>query len=208
MNAGGTMLRVYDALRQRVVVGDFAPGERLDPARLAGEHHASATPVRDALHRLTGERLIDSWQQEGFRQTVLTEALLRDLYSWSADLLTLALRQRWSADQPWTPTLPDGAYPDRVGALFDHIACRHDNHEIRHAVANANARLYRARAIEAVLWPDCDAELDALVDQLANPTVLLRLVRRLHRRRLHAAEHIAGRLRPRDDRLERHWPRA
>jgi DNA-binding FadR family transcriptional regulator len=204
MNAGGTMLRVYDALRERVVFGDFVPGERLDPARLAGELHASATPVRDALHRLTGERLIDSWQQEGFRQTVLTEALLRDLYGWSADLLALALRLRPSVDQPWTPLAHDSAYPDRAGALFDHIARRHDNHEIRHAVANVNARLHRARAVEAVIWPDCNAELAALADHLANPGALRRLVRRHHRRRLRSADRIAARLRPRDDRLERH----
>lgn len=199
MNAGGTMLRVYDAIRRRVIIGEFAPGERLEPARLAQDHHASVTPVRDALHRLTGERLIESWQQEGFRQILLTEAVLRDLYRWSADLLALALKQagRDAADLP--PFDAGESFPDRLAALFMHIARRHDNHEIRIAMESLNARLYRARIVEAELWDDCDLEVAALAAQLVDPGALRGLLSRMHRRRLHAAGLIAARLRPGDD---------
>jgi DNA-binding GntR family transcriptional regulator len=86
------MARVYQALKARVMAGAFAPGERIDPARLSADLAASATPIREALHRLAGERLVESWQQEGFRQPFVTEANLRDLYGWSEDLLRLLLR--------------------------------------------------------------------------------------------------------------------
>ncbi|HTE80235.1 MAG TPA: GntR family transcriptional regulator [Reyranella sp.] len=204
MNAGGTMLRVYEGIRRRVVTGGFAPGERLEPARLAEDLHASVTPVRDALHRLTGERLIESWQQEGFRQILITEGVLRDLYRWSADLLALALKQPGEGTADLAPLEAAAPYPDRLAALFAHIACRHDNHEIRIAVENLNARLYRARIVEAEIWDDCDLEIAALVDHLVDPSALRRQVSRMHRRRLHQAGRIAARLRPHDDRRERH----
>lgn len=35
MSPAGTMARVYQALKARVMAGAFAPGERIDPARLA-----------------------------------------------------------------------------------------------------------------------------------------------------------------------------
>ena len=104
MSPGATMERVYRELKARAMQGEFAPGERLDPSVLARELGASATPVRDALHRLSGERIIDSWHQEGFRQPILAEADLHDLHAWAAALLTLAL----------APQLPDPALPHSI----------------------------------------------------------------------------------------------
>ena len=68
-----------------------APGDRLEPALLSEELNASVTPVRDALHRLTGERLVEAPRHEGFRTPMMTETPLRQLYSWHLDLLLLAL---------------------------------------------------------------------------------------------------------------------
>ena len=59
------MERVYFELKAKVMRAAFAPGERLDPAQLARNLGVSPTPVRDALHRLSGERLIETWHQEG-----------------------------------------------------------------------------------------------------------------------------------------------
>lgn len=196
MNAGGTMLRVYDSLRRRIMTGAFAPGERLDPGRLAEDHNASVTPVRDALHRLTGERLIESWQQEGFRQVFVTEAMLRDLYGWSADLLALALKRTGDRTPGWTPPGPDDAYPDRVAALFSHIARSGDNHERWFAVENLNARLHLARSVEANMLDRCEEELAGLIQHLGDPAALRRALGQFHRRRLQATARIAALLRP------------
>lgn len=203
MNAGGTMLRVYDSVRRQIMTGAFAPGERLDPARLAMDHNASITPVRDALHRLTGERLVESWQQEGFRQVFMTEAMLRDLYGWSADLIALALRRPGDCAAEWMPPASDDAYPDRIAALFSHIARCHHNREHWFAVENLNARLHRARSVEATMLDRYEEELAALIQYLANPAALRRALGQFHRRRLQAAPRIAALLRPGHEQRDR-----
>src|SRR4051812_18797565 len=89
MTPPGTFDRVYAAIRERLREGLYRPGDRLEPALLSDELNASVTPVRDALHRLTGERLLEAPRHEGFRVPMMTETLLRYLYAWHLDLLLL-----------------------------------------------------------------------------------------------------------------------
>src|SRR5579872_5196064 len=98
MTPPGTFERVYAAIRQRLRDGVYKPGERLEPAALADELSASITPVRDALHRLTGERLVEAPRHEGFRVPMMTETMLRQLYSWHRDLLLLAVVNHRTAE--------------------------------------------------------------------------------------------------------------
>ena len=91
MNAGATADRVYEAIKRLLLSGEILPGDRLDPARFADQFHSSKTPVRDALHRLSGERLVDTRPGEGFHMPMVTEPGLRDLYIWNASLLRLML---------------------------------------------------------------------------------------------------------------------
>jgi DNA-binding FadR family transcriptional regulator len=90
----GTFERVYAAIKEQLRLGRYRPGERLEPAVLSEQHNASVTPVRDALHRLTGERLVEAPRHEGFRVPVITEGTLRHLYAWHRDLLFLAILNR------------------------------------------------------------------------------------------------------------------
>src|ERR1700746_388476 len=94
MISPGTFERVYAAIKARLRSGVYRPGERLEPAALADELNASVTPIRDALHRLTGERLVEAPRHEGFRVPMLTETTLRHLYAWHQDLLLLAILNR------------------------------------------------------------------------------------------------------------------
>lgn len=48
---------VYSILRKRIILGEFAPGERLKEQTLADELQVSRTPVRAALRRLTEDGL-------------------------------------------------------------------------------------------------------------------------------------------------------
>ena len=81
MTPPGTFERVYLAIRQWLRDGLYPPGHRLEPAMLSDQLNASVTPVRDALHRLTGERLVEAPRHEGFRIPMMTETLLRHLYA-------------------------------------------------------------------------------------------------------------------------------
>lgn len=164
MSPGGTMARVYQALKSRVMAGTFAPGERIDPARLSDDLSASATPIRDALHRLAGERLVESWQQEGFRQPFLTEAILRDLYGWAGDLVQVATRaaERPAGSPPPTPPL-DQDEPSLTGNLMNWIALHSPNAEHAAAMASLTDRLHVIRLAEARLFEPTLEELGQLV---------------------------------------------
>jgi DNA-binding GntR family transcriptional regulator len=192
MNSGVTAERVYDALKRRLLSGDLLPGERLEPARFAAELTSSVTPVRDALNRLEGERLVETRASEGFHLPLVAEPMLRDLYQWNAALLRLVARS-WRA-------VPHGARANAlpvdlgraVPAFFALFAARSDNREHEAQIAAANDRLAIARVAEA-------ATLDALEDELRGLAVafdeeslpvLLRLVDRYHRRRVSAAPRI------------------
>ena len=92
MSPGATFERVYRTLKDQLGSGRFAAGEHLEPAALSQDLHASITPVRDALHRLVGEALVEAPRGDGFRMPLITEAGLRHLYRWNAALLNLAVR--------------------------------------------------------------------------------------------------------------------
>lgn len=198
MSPGGTMVRVYATLKAQVMSGAFAPGDRLDPARLSGDLAASVTPVRDALHRLTGERLIESWQQEGFRVPFVTETALRDLYGWSADLMAVVARAAERSKLPADADAVQEELPDAASFLLA-LAARSPNFEHRAAVTNLNDRSASLRPAEALVIDDDGAvgALIAAIGRNAWPDVRTGLADYYRRRMRHVAG-IAALMRPRD----------
>lgn len=191
MSPGPTFDRVYLALKERVTSGHFAPGHHLEPAALGDELNASITPVRDALHRLVGERLVEAPRNDGFRMPAPTEAALRDLYGWNRDLIELALRPRSPASTGaalHAARQADAAaarHPLTAADLFSSLARRSGNPEHEAAIDNLNDRLAAVRAVEAWLFMDYEGELDALLTLLAGNDIaaLRRAVAAYHRRR-------------------------
>lgn len=57
--AGTTADAAYQALRQGILRGDLAPGERLRSDALANDLRVSRTPVREALRKLEAEGLVE-----------------------------------------------------------------------------------------------------------------------------------------------------
>lgn len=86
---GDNSLRVYDALRQRIATRRYAPGQRLTEAEIASEFEISRTPVRQALHRLEVEGLIEVKNGVGLRVTEVDEAELKDIYELRMSLAAL-----------------------------------------------------------------------------------------------------------------------
>lgn len=197
MSPGQTSDRIYRLLKTQIRDGSRSANERLDPARLAMGLGASTTPVRDALHRLLGERMIEAWPREGFKVPMPTEAGLRDLYTWHGDLLDLVLRSRKSAarlDTALAPSLSDDPV-DRTRRLFSAIAQSHGGEEHSRAIENAGERLHRARRAEEQVFADIAPERDALISawSSAQPGPLRLLLSRYHRRRCrHVTEIIAA----------------
>lgn len=187
MNSGATSERVYDALKRRIQSGEFRPGARLDPALLAESEAASVTPVRDALHLLTGEGLVETRLSDGFHVPGVHEPGLTDLYRWSAQLVAIGIAQRG----PATLTEPGPRRPD-AASLFAAIVRRSDNGEHHRAIASVNDRLHRARVAEAEIFDGSEAELATLCAtwEAGNLTELRKQVSAYHRRRIQRVPRI------------------
>ena len=162
MNAGHTSERVYDALKERLLSGHILPGDRLEPASYADALGSSATPVRDALHRLVGEHLVDMRLAEGFFLPLVTEPGLRSLYMWNLEILRIALRQWTRSAMPQSPARAAQADGETVRDVFARIAALSGNSEIVRSIAAANDRLATARVAESRTLPTSHLDLSAL----------------------------------------------
>jgi DNA-binding GntR family transcriptional regulator len=58
--------KTYDDLKANILSGHFIPGERLAEEHLAEELGVSRTPVREALHKLEQDGLIEPLESRGF----------------------------------------------------------------------------------------------------------------------------------------------
>jgi DNA-binding GntR family transcriptional regulator len=84
--------RVHEALREKILSGVYPPGSRLILSRLAAEHEMSFIPVREALQRLEGERMVRSERNRGATVTELSIADMRDIYGTRLVLEDAAIR--------------------------------------------------------------------------------------------------------------------
>ncbi|HYG44304.1 MAG TPA: GntR family transcriptional regulator [Bordetella sp.] len=70
---------VYQGIRNSLIRGRFAPGEKLVLRQLAGEFGVSLTPVREALHRLVTEGILTQEHSRSVRVPVLSNARVLEL---------------------------------------------------------------------------------------------------------------------------------
>lgn len=193
MNSGHTAERVFEVLKARILDREFRPGERLDPAHLASTLAASVTPVRDALHLLTGEGLVESRPGGGFHLPSLDEPALRDRYEWASELLTLALRNGSHTTKPYSSVeLASGSIASRIADLFLLIARSSRNGEHWRAVERLNSRLHTVRLVEPKVLSDAQDELAELEEAIRAGARdrIRRLLQIYHRRRVRAAAEI------------------
>lgn len=73
--------QVTHLLRQDIIEGDLAPGERLTEARLSERYGVSRVPVREALRTLEGEGFIAADRPRTRTVAVLGEQDARDLFT-------------------------------------------------------------------------------------------------------------------------------
>jgi DNA-binding GntR family transcriptional regulator len=72
--------KTYDYLKTNILSGHFVPGERLAEEHLAEELGVSRTPVREALHKLEQEGLIEPLESRGFRVPQDSPEEIEDLF--------------------------------------------------------------------------------------------------------------------------------
>ncbi|MBC7285646.1 GntR family transcriptional regulator, partial [Hoeflea sp.] len=91
--------QIYETLRERICLLDYAPGASLRERDLAVEFGVSRTPLRGVLQRLESDGLIRSRHGHGTFVTDIDLESLRDVY-----FLRMKLAELIGASGPLDPT--------------------------------------------------------------------------------------------------------
>ena len=98
--------RAYLALRQDIICGKLAPGERLRVEHLKDVYQVGAGTLREALSILLSDALVTAEGQRGFRVAAISLADLEDVTNTRVMLETEALRQSIrNGDAQWEAQL-------------------------------------------------------------------------------------------------------
>lgn len=181
---------VYTRLRGLVLSGHYKPREQLKPRDIGKDLRVTPTPVREALMRLTGERVVvrSLGGRRGFYVPYGGLSELKDMYRWRQTLLMAALQAR---EGPIEARLEGEDYPGRVANVFAAIEARAVP-ELRLAGASADERLHLTRFTEPEILPHADEELAHIVEALAadGRAKAVHALRAYHERRVKAARAI------------------
>ncbi len=93
---------VYEELRRDIVEGILLPGQRLRIEAMSKRYHVGASPVREALNRLSAEQLVSQEAQRGFTVTQVSLDELFELTRTRCWVNEIALRESIAnGDQAW-----------------------------------------------------------------------------------------------------------
>lgn len=182
----------YQAIKRRLMRGEWAGGTRLESARIAEELGVSLTPVRDSLSRLAGEKMVDFAPGEGFHAHRLTATELRDMLELNLILLLAAIATGRSGQGDPMPPRSEGTH--RIAALFHDVGRRSGNAEIAAAVAALNDRLHLPRRFDAAVLGEIGPEIEDIEEAFSGasgPGAARNLVLRYHERRAQEADSYA-----------------
>jgi DNA-binding transcriptional ArsR family regulator len=181
-----------ETLRDQLRDGRLVSGEPLTITDLAHDLGLSATPVREALSRLAGERLIEDRRGRGYFAPRLDASDLVELYG----LRRLYLVEAMATDDgaavlPKTDeTLLALPIANQLNQMLDWIVARAGNRALFDAYRQVGERLAPSMRVEGEVFPLAD-ELAGLHAALADRVELASTLGRLHEsRRLRAPELI------------------
>lgn len=98
--------RVFDALKQDLIRGRFAAGEKLAIGSLKTRYQVGLSPLREALNRLAAYGLLEQVNQRGFRVPPLRLDELDDIADLRSQLECMALTQAFqNGDAEWESLL-------------------------------------------------------------------------------------------------------
>jgi len=98
--------RAYQTLRQLIIHGSIAPGEKLKVESLKEQLSVGATPVREALSLLTSDQLVERIDQRGFRAAPASVDHFREIFNLRCQLEDIALKQSiQKGDTHWEETV-------------------------------------------------------------------------------------------------------
>lgn len=155
--------RAYQRLKADILTGVLATGP-LDIRELGDCLKMSVTPVREALARLSAERLVKLAPHQGYAVANPSARRLQNLYDLSDGLVDLTL-QRCEVSLSSSPG-PGGArtsdYARDMAGLISTMATSQPNRELGEHLLALSDRLFPARRYEPSLFPGALEELDLL----------------------------------------------
>ncbi len=157
--------RAYQRLRHDILNGVVSAGP-VDIRRFGDKLRMSATPVREALARLSAERLVRPAPHHGYVIIQLSPRRLENLYELSGALLQLAVRRCKAAMRTRGDAAPSPrdmrTYEAGMTCLLGEIVRAQGNLELCEHLEAISDRLLPARRCEAVVFPGAMDDLQAL----------------------------------------------
>jgi DNA-binding GntR family transcriptional regulator len=157
--------RAYQRLKSDILTGVLATGQ-LDIRGLGDRLRMSVTPVREALARLSAERLVKLAPHHGYVIANPTARRLGDLYELSGVLVDFALERCERANPAPPPSKPQWtrsrSYAEGMAELIQAIAAGHSNRELGDHLRALSDRLFPARRCEPRLFQNVTEELEML----------------------------------------------
>lgn len=155
--------RAYERLRADILSGALPYGT-LDMRGLGDRFRMSVTPIREALARLTAERLVKR-EAHGYAIILLSPRRLENLYELSSGLLGVAIRNvrfiKCAGVAP-APLSRPGGYAAGFSSLLLEIASGQTNSELVACIDDLTARLLPGRRCEPQIFPDALDDLALL----------------------------------------------
>ena len=149
--------RAYSEIRQRIVEGQYHPGQPLSEVTLATAHGMSRTPVREALARLCHERYVERMAGRGFFVSRVTVQAINETYE------VRRLLEGWAAARAAERATPEAiarmrTLAERQDAEVSAIEAGANNRHFHLAVAAAAGNCLAADQID-----QCLAQIDRFI---------------------------------------------
>ncbi len=109
-----TTQRVVEDLRERIIQGKLAPGEKLKIESLKTLLNSGASPIREALSLLTSDQLVERIDQRGFIVAPASAGHFREILTLRCQIDIIALKS--------SINLGDNDWEERLRLSHDHLA--------------------------------------------------------------------------------------
>lgn len=153
---------VHETLRKAIIVGDLEPGQRLIEEQLAESLGASRTPVRQAMHVLEREGLVERLERGGFAVKGLSVEDINEIFDLRAVLESFAARRAAEKITPGAINLltrhneafqraVENEKSDQLAALntefHEALYSLADNQRLRRIIGELRDHFYRYRVV-------------------------------------------------------------
>ncbi|MEM7041651.1 MAG: GntR family transcriptional regulator [Pseudomonadota bacterium] len=128
-------IEISDKIREDIISGKFAQGERLKLAELANLYSTSHMPIREALRILNGQGIVEFTPNSGMRVREMDIDFMIDIFD--VRLALEAVQARRAADR-LTPVASEAIIAAKTA--FESVAARGDLHD----TLKANQHFHRA----------------------------------------------------------------